>query len=483
MEKFEVEENEIVEKAKNGDELAFNYLHETYKGKVYAHFMKAFANHDIADELTQKVFIKIYRNINKYNKDKSSFYKFVWLAVKQVTIDYVRSEKTNKRRFYKEMLNIYDINETNIVNEDDDKDIKEEEKKALREMMSEMSDYQRTVLKLFYFEKKSEKEIAEILGKGDGAVRSVVLRAKRNLDEMIKEKHPEIARRYGIKMVVMLAIGLTVLTGLVYATYKFYSDFISNKYTLSQLREEVPESESIITKEVALEKINYYLDVLGEEKVSIDDIKLVRNLGKGKICWMTTRQSDEIKIDSTDGKLVTYSNFNTNGITIENDISDLYEKLGLPSDYNLCRDEKLSKSRILEYSKKYGDIYNKFESVKFIVNNDKIESITTFDYPCEDTEIVISKERAMEIAEENGVEIDRIELSIENIGDKLNYSENEVYEFIDDTNYKIVELDKLSLKIKKVWKITDKNNMEFFIDVNYGKIINNSETTFAEKEE
>lgn len=476
-----MEENEIVEKAKNGDELAFNYLHETYKGKVYAHFMKAFANHDIADELTQKVFIKIYRNINKYNKDKSSFYNFVWLAVKQVTIDYVRSEKTNKRRFYKEMLNIYDINETNIVNEDDDKDIKEEEKKALREMMSEMSDYQRTVLKLFYFEKKSEKEIAEILGKGDGAVRSVVLRAKRNLDEMIKEKHPEIARRYGIKMVVMLAIGLTVLTGLVYATYKFYSDFISNKYTLSQLREEVPESESIITKEVALEKINYYLDVLGEEKVSIDDIKLVRNLGKGKICWMTTRQSDEIKIDSTDGKLVTYSNFNTNGITIENDISDLYEELGLPSDYNLCRDEKLSKSRILEYSKKYGDIYNKFESVKFIVNNDKIESITTFDYPCEDTEIVISKERAMEIAKEEGIETEYIELKIENMTNRLFEYYNELYEEIDLESVNEQLLNKENIDIKKVWKIIAKDGKEYLIDSSTGEIVYKSDINFENR--
>lgn len=476
-----MEENKIVDKIKNGDNSEFNYLYEKYRNKIYAYFMKKLADPDIADELTQRTFIKMYENIDKFNKNKSPFYNFVWMSVKQVMIDYIRSKKTKKSNFEKNTVSFDEINENDIANKDED--IREEEREAVNDMMEDLSDYQRTVLELFYFENKSEKEIAKIVGKGDGAVRSVVHRAKKTLEKLAIAKHPEIAGRYITKMVIMLAIGLTAVTGLVYATYKIYNEIIGNKYTLSKLREEVPETESIISKEVALDKMNYYLDVLGEDKVSIDDIKLVRNLGKGKICWMFTGKSGEIKIDSVDATLVTYSNFNANGVTIENDINFLYEKLGLPSDYKLYRDEKLSTSRILEYAKNYGEIYNKFESVKIIISKDKVESITTFDYPYKENEIIISKEKALEIAIENGIDVKNIQLSIENIGDEPIYSKDEVYENINSSNYQVVELDKLDFKIKKVWKIIDNNNAEIFIDVEDGKIIYNLETTFEEKEE
>lgn len=477
-----MEENEFVDRVKNGDNSAFDYLDKKYRNKIYAYFMNKIGNPDVADELTQNVFIKMYANIDKYDKNKSPFYNFVWMNVKQVMIDYIKSKKTIKSKRETDTVSFSEINEIDIVsNDDEDADRRKEEIKAVNDMMSDLSDYQRTVLRLFYFEGKSEKEIAKIVGKGDGAVRSVIHRAKKTLDKIAREKHPEIAKRYGIKMIIMLAIGLTAVTGLVYATYKIYSDYISNKYTLSQLREEVPDSVSIITKDEALNKINYYLDVLGEDNVSADEIKLVRDMMVGSIYWKYENDSKYIQIDSKNGNLVVYNSFEGNKILDSTTIDDLYKKLNLPSDYEMCNDNSAGNLRFIDYAKRYGDIYNKYESVKFSISNNRIQFVSVLDYPYEDTEILISKERALEIAKENDIDVEEIELSIEILSNRLFDYDNELYEKIDLDNVEEQELNNVNINSKMVWKVITKDSREYLIDINTGEIVYKSNLNYESK--
>lgn len=484
MENFEVEENEFVDRVKNGDNSAFDYLDKKYRNKIYAYFMNKIGNPDVADELTQNVFIKMCANIDKYDKNKSPFYNFVWMNVKQVMIDYIKSKKTIKSKRETDTVSFSEINEIDIVsNDDEDADRRKEEIKAVNDMMSDLSDYQRTVLRLFYFEGKSEKEIAKIVGKGDGAVRSVIHRAKKTIDKIAREKHPEIAKRYGIKMIIMLAIGLTAVTGLVYATYKIYSDYISNKYTLSQLREEVPESVSIITKDEALNKINYYLDVFGEDNVRADEIKLVRDMMVGSIYWKYENDSKYIQIDSKNGNLVVYNSFEGNKILDSTTIDDLYKKLNLPSDYEMCNDNSAGNLRFIDYAKRYGDIYNKYESVKFSISNNRIQFVSVLDYPYEDTEILISKEMALEIAKENDIEVEAIELSIENVNEYPTSVVNGIYEEINEKNKENISVLEIGNCIKKVWKIKTFGNKKYLIDSITGEIITIKETTTEEKGE
>ena len=477
-----MEENEFVDRVKNGDNSAFDYLDKKYRNKIYAYFMNKIGNPDVADELTQNVFIKMCANIDKYDKNKSPFYNFVWMNVKQVMIDYIRSKKTIKSKRETDTVSFSEINEIDIVsNDDEDADRRKEEIKAVNDMMSDLSDYQRTVLRLFYFEGKSEKEIAKIVGKGDGAVRSVIHRAKKTLDKIAREKHPEIAKRYGIKMIIMLAIGLTAVTGLVYATYKIYSDYISNKYTLSQLREEVPESVSIITKDEALNKINYYLDVFGEDNVRADEIKLVRDMMVGSIYWKYENDSKYIQIDSKNGNLVVYNSFEGNKILDSTTIDDLYKKLNLPSDYEMCNDNSAGNLRFIDYAKRYGDIYNKYESVKFSISNNRIQFVSVLDYPYEDTEILISKERALEIAKENDIDVEEIELSIEILSNRLFDYDNELYEKIDLDNVEEQELNNVNINSKMVWKVITKDSREYLIDINTGEIVYKSNLNYESK--
>ena len=130
-----MEENEFVDRVKNGDNSAFDYLDKKYRNKIYAYFMNKLGNPDVADELTQNVFIKMYANIDKYDKNKSPFYNFVWMNVKQVMIDYIKSKKTIKSKRETDTVSFSEINEIDIVsNDDEDADRRKEEIKAVNDI-------------------------------------------------------------------------------------------------------------------------------------------------------------------------------------------------------------------------------------------------------------------------------------------------------------------------------------------------------------
>lgn len=469
-----MEENEIIERAKNGDSKAFNYLYKKYKLAVNVYFIKNLKNKSLAEDLTQETFVKLYKNFRKFDDSKYKFYTFLIANAKQVYIEYFRKATTNQGKFDNGVTSMNELIENEGEPLDIDKELLAEDIKVLRELISELCTSQRVALEMIYFENKSYKQVAASLGKTELSIKSIVHRAKQNLRKNIKEKYPEMDKRmskkYIAKMIIMIAIGISAVTGLAYATYRIYNDVIlNNKYTLSELREDVPESASIITREQALEKINYYLDVLGEDKVSIDEIKLVRNIKSGEIYWKVGNQSNSIQINSNNGNLVVYDNFKENGILNLSSIEDLYKKLNLPTDYEEYRYQNLDNLQFIDYAKKYGDIYNVYESVKFSIHNKNIEFINVLDYSCEDSEILISKERALEIAKENNIEVKTIELSIENVNETIDYFDT-IYEEIDYNNAGEEMMENVNVDIRKVWKITDKNNIVILIDVKNGKI-------------
>lgn len=470
-----MEENEVIRRAKNGDVKAFNYLYKKYKIAVYGYFLKKVNNKSVAEDLTQEAFLKLYNNFSRFDESKYKFYTFLLANTKQVYIDHVKKSNTYQGKFENDVTSIVELTENESEPYDIDEEMLEEDIKALRELINGLCDSQRIAIEMIYFENKSYKEVAERMGKTELSVKSIVYRAKKNLRQNMKEKYPEMdermSKKYIAKMIIMIAIGISAITGLAYATYRIYNDVINNnKYTLSELREDVPESESILTREEALDKINYYLEVLGEERVTMDDLKLIKDIKKDKICWMGKDESKYIEVDSKNGSIVTYSNLNNSEIFVKNSVDDLYRMLNLPNEYELCVDNELTESNIIKYAKKYDDIYNNYESVTIILENNKIEAISKLDYSYEDSEILISKEKALEIAKENNIEIQTIELSIENVNVVLFEYDNVVYEELEYDNIKDELIQKANMDIKKVWKIVDNKSRKILIDVVDGKI-------------
>ena len=82
----------FTEKIKHGDKSAFEELVTQYQSKVFSLCMGLVSNREDALDLTQEVFIKIYRNAKSFKGD-SKLSTWIYRITKNTCIDFLRKEK------------------------------------------------------------------------------------------------------------------------------------------------------------------------------------------------------------------------------------------------------------------------------------------------------------------------------------------------------------------------------------------------------
>ena len=471
-----LEDYELIDRVIDGDESAYEELYNKYATKVLNYISYNFLPVDEAEDLMQETFVLAYKNIKLYDKSKASFYRFLLKTAERVTLTYLR--KTNNRK------RIFDNNLIKFVKEDEIRpdEIFENkiERKDLAKAINKLSDAHKMAINLIYLKNLSYKDAARVMDRTESSFKSLLYRAKielrNNMEEISRPPQETTGFKHTLKVVLILSVCMTMITGLVYATIKMYQEMFSKpKYTLSELREEVPPEESAITKLEATKRINDYLTILGRNgNVSEDELHLVRDFKLNEICWKVQNEEYLIQIESRNGKLAIYNNFKNTSRLKEVNISELYEKLNLPLDYSVYETETTEVSEFTKYAKRYGEIYNPYESVTFLTIEDMLSSIYIISYPYEDKEVLISKEDAIRILEENDINVSRnnLYLSIELINGLELDGTKTVSKELTEENREDIEIPKFNIDVRKVWKIENKN--EYLIDCNTGELINNN---------
>ena len=78
--------------ARAGDVEAFEKLIEVYNKKVYSMFLNLCGDKDYANELTQEVFVKVYRSIRHLEKE-STFPVLVYKTTRDVCLKAFKTRK------------------------------------------------------------------------------------------------------------------------------------------------------------------------------------------------------------------------------------------------------------------------------------------------------------------------------------------------------------------------------------------------------
>ena len=74
----------------DGDEDAFTQLFERYRLRIYIIAFQIIRNSEDAKDVTQEIFIKIYRSLDKWNVQKSKLSKWIYRVAVNHCIDYLR---------------------------------------------------------------------------------------------------------------------------------------------------------------------------------------------------------------------------------------------------------------------------------------------------------------------------------------------------------------------------------------------------------
>ena len=475
-----MEEHSLIKELKDGDNDGFRYVYEKYKEKIFSYIFYKIKNKSEAEDLVQEVFTKVYKNIGLYDETQGTFYNFLLCNANQIIAEYSRKNISREQKVDKVQID-YDIASDDSAFAVYDKF---EGEYNIEELLNELPPDQREVFILVCIKHMSYKDAERLLNKSDLSVKSLLFRARSNLKKKIAKRYPEIAREYGfkkaLKMVAISCVCLGAIGGFTYATWRAYQNsHYKDTFTIADTKQDIQEqAEDVISKDRACMKINEDLQAFGISVIANkDDLHLLRDYKSDEVCWEYKNEDVLIKISANEGRIV---NFAVLGKSIEAcDYSEeLLEKLNIIDGYELASAETVEGNKVMEYAKKYGDIFNYYQSATIAVKNGKIFNIFTMNCDYEDKEVLVSREEALKILKDNGIDADDVELSIENVGVFNDNDPEKINEEFSEENVDSYEINRRQKDIRKVWKTNYINNKVYMIDANTKDFIESDEGSY-----
>ncbi len=91
-----INEKELVEKLKQGDETAFKFIVEEYKDLVYNTAIGIVQNEEDAEDVAQEAFVQVYQSIHNF-KGESKLSTWLYRITVTKALDHERKKKRKKR--------------------------------------------------------------------------------------------------------------------------------------------------------------------------------------------------------------------------------------------------------------------------------------------------------------------------------------------------------------------------------------------------
>lgn len=86
-------EEELIDALKRNQRAAFDYLYENYSAALFGAICRIIPDEDKAADVLQDVFLKIWRNISKYETSKGRLFTWMMNISRNTCIDLLRREK------------------------------------------------------------------------------------------------------------------------------------------------------------------------------------------------------------------------------------------------------------------------------------------------------------------------------------------------------------------------------------------------------
>ncbi|MBL4592223.1 MAG: RNA polymerase sigma factor [Flavobacteriales bacterium] len=149
----------------------FQHLYLRYSPVVYNKCIALANDKDIAKDLTHDIFLKVFLNLSKF-KSKSKFSTWLYSITYNFCIDFLKKEQKQIEK----VEEIIDI--TDEEDEDYEKQLLEIKVDKLQQVLDSISIEDKSILLMKYQDDYSIKEIQNILGLSESAVKMRIKRAK-----------------------------------------------------------------------------------------------------------------------------------------------------------------------------------------------------------------------------------------------------------------------------------------------------------------
>ncbi len=175
----------LIEKVKNGNEGAFNFLVNKYYPRVYASLFSFTKSKEDSEDLAQQTFIKVWQQIESFRGD-SAFFTWIYRIAINLAKNFVVSSSYKKQKVNTSIedaaieITSYENIESVLTHNQSIKEI--------RDFIKTMPESLKTAFTLRESEGKSYEEISIITNTPIGTVRSRIFRARESIIEFMKKE-------------------------------------------------------------------------------------------------------------------------------------------------------------------------------------------------------------------------------------------------------------------------------------------------------
>ena len=179
---------EIVELARRGDPVAWEQVVTCYSRLIYNLCYRFLGRLDQAEDLTQEIFLKVFRNLESYKPESGRFQTWIMSVGRNLLIDHYRQTKDDRMTVSTEEDGEFNLLDMIPAPQDSPLTELEREERALllRKALNLLPPQLREAVVLRDLEELSYEEIGTILKVPEGTVKSRINRARIELAKHVQ---------------------------------------------------------------------------------------------------------------------------------------------------------------------------------------------------------------------------------------------------------------------------------------------------------
>lgn len=174
-----IEQDELVSRLRAKDKSALNYLYDHYSGALYGTILRIVSNDEVAEEVLQDAFIKIWNNIESYDTSKGRLFTWMMQICRNLSIDKLRSREIKKEMKSDNIeANVYTIEREHRAYQSIDKI-------GVKELLNKLREDERLIVDLVYFRGYTHSEVSDEYDIPLGTVKTRLRMGLKNLRNLI----------------------------------------------------------------------------------------------------------------------------------------------------------------------------------------------------------------------------------------------------------------------------------------------------------
>lgn len=172
---------QLINKIVSGDDESFGILMRKYYKDVHSFVWKKVGDFHFAEDITQDIFIQVYRKISTL-KDPRHFSKWLYVIANRLCINWLQ----RNRYSVKSLENMSDreigkLSYAHYISDQREIAASEHYYEVIEKVLGKLPDRERIVMELYYIRDMTTKEISEYLDVSVNTITSQLQRARKRL--------------------------------------------------------------------------------------------------------------------------------------------------------------------------------------------------------------------------------------------------------------------------------------------------------------